>query len=215
MIKFILEHGGRRVTLPVNPGNLTISREGGNENAELVAVGEIAVLRKPRLAKVAISSFFPAGKYPFASEGGTPKENVEFIQAFSGSAKPGRLIVTELGENMQVGVERFEYDRRAGEHEDVYYTLELTEWRPYGAKTLELSEDGELIEQPEERPDEAPKPEAQSYEVSAGDSLWAIARRYGDGDWRALYELNKAVIGGDPGLIKPGQELKLPEDWLK
>jgi len=52
----------------------------------------------------------------------------------------------------------------------------------------------------------------RTYTVASGDSLWAIAaRELGDGNrWRDLYEANRDIIGGDPGLIRPGQVLTIP-----
>jgi hypothetical protein len=46
------------------------------------------------------------------------------------------------------------------------------------------------------------------YTVRSGDTLSGIAERHGI-DWRELYARNKAVIGGDPDLIVPGQRLAL------
>lgn len=48
-----------------------------------------------------------------------------------------------------------------------------------------------------------------SYTVKGGDTLSSIASKHGT-DWQTLYNLNKAVIGGDPNKIFPGQVLKLP-----
>jgi nucleoid-associated protein YgaU len=51
--------------------------------------------------------------------------------------------------------------------------------------------------------------------VAAGDTLGAIALQYYGSavkeKWMAIYEANKAVIGDNPNLIKPGQVLKIPE----
>jgi nucleoid-associated protein YgaU len=70
----------------------------------------------------------------------------------------------------------------------------------------------------ESRPQDGPS----AYEVQRGDSLWRIARRLLETrgsaisgsditlTWRAIYDLNKAVIGDDPNLIHPGQVLELP-----
>ncbi len=62
----------------------------------------------------------------------------------------------------------------------------------------------------------APKPapaEARTYTVVKGDSLSKIAKSlYGNAvKWKAIYEANKATIGGNPDLIKPGQVLTIPE----
>ncbi|MFF4369362.1 peptidoglycan DD-metalloendopeptidase family protein [Streptomyces sp. NPDC001594] len=53
-----------------------------------------------------------------------------------------------------------------------------------------------------------------TYAVRSGDTLQGISVRHGGdggaGDWRALYEANKPVIGADPDVILPGQVLKVP-----
>ncbi|MFC9847206.1 transglycosylase family protein [Streptomyces sp. NPDC060223] len=46
------------------------------------------------------------------------------------------------------------------------------------------------------------------YTVRSGDTLSAIAASHGT-TWRKIYAANKAVIGGDPDLIVPGQRLDL------
>jgi nucleoid-associated protein YgaU len=46
------------------------------------------------------------------------------------------------------------------------------------------------------------------YTVREGDTLSKIAARHGT-TWQRLYAANKAVIGGDPDLIVPGQQLDL------
>ncbi len=52
----------------------------------------------------------------------------------------------------------------------------------------------------------------KTYTVKAGDSLSKIAKEvYGDaGKWKQIYEANKALIGNNPDLIKPGQVLTIP-----
>ncbi|MFG2454940.1 transglycosylase family protein [Streptomyces sp. NPDC048512] len=46
------------------------------------------------------------------------------------------------------------------------------------------------------------------YTVRDGDTLSVIAARHGT-TWRKIYAANKAVIGGDPDLIVPGQRLDI------
>lgn len=46
------------------------------------------------------------------------------------------------------------------------------------------------------------------YTVREGDTLSGIAAQHGT-TWRKVYAANKAVIGGDPDLIMPGQQLDL------
>ncbi|MEU1968525.1 transglycosylase family protein [Micromonospora sediminicola] len=51
---------------------------------------------------------------------------------------------------------------------------------------------------------------AGTYRVRSGDTLSGIAvAAHVAGGWRALHERNRAVVGDDPGLIFPGQRLRL------
>ncbi len=59
-------------------------------------------------------------------------------------------------------------------------------------------------------PPPPPASGGRTYTVQPGDSLSAIAARFGLADWRPLYEANTAVIGDNPDLIYPGQVLVLP-----
>jgi nucleoid-associated protein YgaU len=48
--------------------------------------------------------------------------------------------------------------------------------------------------------------------VQSGDSLSKIAKKhYGDANaWKKIYEANKATIGENPDLIRPGQRFVIP-----
>ena len=53
------------------------------------------------------------------------------------------------------------------------------------------------------------EPEAEEYEVQAGDNLSNIGKKFGV-SWQKIYEANKDVIS-NPDLIKPGWHLKIPK----
>ena len=60
-------------------------------------------------------------------------------------------------------------------------------------------------------PASTPAPTQHTYTVQAGDNLTRIATRfYGNTNWSRIYEANKAVIGGNPNLIRPGQVIVIP-----
>jgi len=55
--------------------------------------------------------------------------------------------------------------------------------------------------------------EVKKHTVVAGDTLSGIAKKYYDdaGKYLKIYEANKDVIGDNPDMIKPGQELVIPK----
>jgi nucleoid-associated protein YgaU len=61
----------------------------------------------------------------------------------------------------------------------------------------------------------APKRIKADHTVAVGDSLRLIALKYygpgGQENWKVIYDANKAVIGENPYILKPGQVLKIPE----
>jgi nucleoid-associated protein YgaU len=54
------------------------------------------------------------------------------------------------------------------------------------------------------------KATGKTYVIKSGDTLSKIAAGNSvKGGWRALYQLNKSVVGADPNLIFPGQKIAL------
>ncbi|MFF6781832.1 transglycosylase SLT domain-containing protein [Streptomyces sp. NPDC012510] len=65
---------------------------------------------------------------------------------------------------------------------------------------------------PQSAPQSAPAAAAKSvtHTVVSGDTLSSIARKHGtSGGWQRLYKDNRAAVGDDPGLIRPGLKLKV------
>jgi LysM domain len=73
---------------------------------------------------------------------------------------------------------------------------------------------------PQAHPGDVTKPRAAAeVVVRSGDSLWSLAEarlpasapaEEVDRAWRGIYAANRAEIGPDPGLIRPGQRLRMP-----
>lgn len=54
---------------------------------------------------------------------------------------------------------------------------------------------------------------ADNYVVQSGDNLWNISKDHlgGGQNWHAIYDQNAHVIGSNPDLIHPGQNLAIPD----
>ncbi|MCD6424975.1 MAG: LysM peptidoglycan-binding domain-containing protein [Anaerolineales bacterium] len=55
--------------------------------------------------------------------------------------------------------------------------------------------------------------EVKKHTVVSGETLSSISKKYYDdiGKYMKIYEANKDLIGDNPDLIKPGQELVIPK----
>ena len=70
---------------------------------------------------------------------------------------------------------------------------------------------GQVLDVPGGSAAPAPAPSVKTYTVRSDDNLSSIAAKYGL-TWQQVYNYgnNKAVIGGNPDLIKVGQVLQIP-----
>jgi nucleoid-associated protein YgaU len=60
------------------------------------------------------------------------------------------------------------------------------------------------------RPTGTVRADGRHHVVRSGDTLSSIATRYTvAGGWQTVYQLNKAQVGANPNLIRPGQRLAL------
>lgn len=217
---YLITAGGVKLPIPVLPDKLKVSSPGKNKTDTVLGLGEVLLLRKKGLRTLAWDSHFPAHPAPYVTGGlssavPAPMELVKAIQTARDTVEPlwFRLLGADLDMNTKVGVGDFSYEERGGEVGDIYYSIELTEWKDHSARRLVLSGGAvntKAVEAPAERSG-TPGPAPRSYTVAAGDSLWSVARRtYGDGAaWKQLYEANKEAIGANPNLIYAGQVLTL------
>lgn len=72
LIYFVAD--GNFVPLSVNPEMLPIEREGSNETTDIVGIGEVNLLRLPKLRTCTLESYFPA-MGALGSFGGTKAYN--------------------------------------------------------------------------------------------------------------------------------------------
>lgn len=139
-IGIFIEYGGRVVQIPVNPSKFTVSTEGNNATTEIITLGEIVLPKKQKLSSITWESFFPhEAWFPAVRTKGSFESAqfyLDFIEKIRDDCKPCHLTVTGIGYDDKVVVDSFEYYHQGGDHEDTYYSITFTQYRPYTISVL-------------------------------------------------------------------------------
>jgi nucleoid-associated protein YgaU len=221
---YLIDAGTGFLHLPVNPSEVTISRDKMLETLTILNLGEADFTVGEKLKEISFSSFFPRDydTYCQYAEIPDPQEAMNTLTLWTHSRRPVRLIITETIINTLVLVTAHVSQFKGGEPGDVYFDFTARTWRQVGVRTAPLVPAGLLatesrpdmetvsVEARGLRPDQ--RPQALTYTVLPGDSLWEIAgRMLGDSSrWEDIYELNRGLIGANPSVIVPGMVLALP-----
>lgn len=143
-IEIYFEYEGTIFKLPVTPEEIKLQRSGNNEIVEVVGLGEINQLKKPKLSKIEIESFFPSSKdASYVLTKGKFKNADYYIKTFEKimkAKKPLRLIVSDTRINLMVSIESFDYWIGPGDAKDVYFKLSMLEYREHKVKEVKLVE---------------------------------------------------------------------------
>ncbi|EHQ92133.1 LysM peptidoglycan-binding domain-containing protein [Desulfosporosinus youngiae] len=207
------------IELPVMPSALEIGEGGNNKTYDVVALGEINVIKNPKLSEYAFSSFFPAQRYPFVTVSPLllPYEYVKRILKWMESKEPIRFVfISETFDiNTLASIEGFDWKESAGSG-DIDYTLKLKRYTPYSARravvaqtmTIASVSTQAIQSQPPARPNEQPPP--KTYTLAAGDTLWAVAQKQlgNGGRWPELQSLN-GISDAEIKRLQVGRVIKL------
>lgn len=141
------------IRLPFNPEELPVEKDGDNGEYNVLGIGPIMMPRIPKLRVVTISSFFPGRSFPgvLTSGGFQPPEfYIQFFQSAMDDRAPILYTPARYYEDgtpfmtsdtgFQVLVTQFTYTEKGGETGDFYYDLELTEYRDYSPKELQIQQ---------------------------------------------------------------------------
>ena len=216
MLQIWLKGGGSRIRIPVVPAEYTVTSEQDNTSVTVCNLGEVTLRGKRKLQQISFSSFFPR-QYDSGYCDVRSKSPITMVKKVEKMKRAGsvKLIITGVL-SMKVTIESFEWGENDGTG-DISYTLSMKEYR-----TVSIPASVLVKEQPAQPAaagsdggtsgrDQPETTGTQSYTVKSGDSLSAIARKLtGSTNWQTIYEQNKAVIGSNPNMIKPGQVLTKP-----
>ena len=196
------------LTFPVPPQQFTISSGKKVETKTLLTLGEVDFGGGAKVAEIQFATFFPASydpHYCVVTELPDPRQAVETLTRYAEQEVPIRLIVEDSSLNMMVRLADLKTELKGGEPGDYYVEMTFRRWtvvKPVKATAAS----------PAAPAREAPRPQAKSYTIKAGDTLSLIARRvYGDSSkWRTIYNANKALIGPNPNTLPAGKTLTIP-----
>ena len=212
------------VEFPV-PSKLTVKVKNKNKTLVLLNEGEINFLRTPGLTEIVVPFDFPmltGSRSPDYYLGvleklKTEKRHTQFILVRR--SPNGRAL---FDTNIQVSCEDYNVTEDGKNGLDVSVDVSLKQWRDYGTKTVTVQESPAPAQstsapsQPqtvavEKERDTSTAPQAKTYTVKKGDTLWAIAKKYyGAGaQYSKIYEANTDKIS-NPNLIYVGQVLTIP-----
>lgn len=140
------------IQFPVNPQELSVTYGGDNTNYNIIGKGEVIIPRRPKLATVEVSSFFPRNSYmsgTVADSWYKPEDYVRFIKTLQERRQVFQFIVNRwdsdspmFDSSFSAVVQDFTITDRGGESGDVYFTLTVSEYRDTMPQRVEkVSED--------------------------------------------------------------------------
>ena len=230
-IYITLQYGKNLMKFPINPEDLPKEIPSASETVEIEGIGEVGIPCKPGLAKISISSFFwhqwnmiPSSTY------------VAWLEKWQKSGKPATLLVTRLNYSMKVTCESFKHYIKAGEEKDVYFELELQEYREYGARYLNKPNNSSLLQKVQDMAGlatppvliEIPRPARGTTLKDVVSNVFKVIPKYNTlcaitkkltgstAKWKELYDENKKMLGDiftDGESIPSGSELRVPDGW--
>lgn len=210
------------VLLPIPPEKLSLKIKNKNKTMVLINEGEINFLKEAGLTEVEFDVLIPSVQYSFANYEDGFKSPAYFLNHFESlkvSKKPFQFIVVRkmpdgklmFNTNMTVSMESYDIVEQVNEGFDLKVSFKLKQYRPFGTKTMKVSNNIASVETVRETiTSPAPKQET-TYTVQKGDTLWSIARKlYGDGSkYVKIYAANKDKII-NPNSVEVGQVLTIP-----
>ncbi|RXI38725.1 LysM domain-containing protein [Clostridium tetani] len=215
-----INNGEEGFILPVLPEKIEFEEDGDNKTFDIINLGEINTINKPKLTKISFESFFPKVKGPYVSSEQLFEPNFYINKIREWREKEQKIRFIFTGSPLEINdlftIENFKISENGGEVGDIYYSIDIKKYKSYGAKKVVIikpknnNATKKVAKINKKPPRPAEKPKVKTHTVVRGDTLWHIAKRYlGNGvRWKEIYNLNNDKIK-NPNLIYPGQVFRL------
>lgn len=213
--------------MPETPAKLYLKIKGRNSTISLLNDGEINILKSPGLTEITLPLTLPmltAANPPdyyleLLEKAKIEKTTTQFI--LTRETPSGKLL---FDTNIKISVEDYKIDENAKNGLDLSVDVNLKQYRDYGTTLFTINESNTDTSQNDvsnsetvtvniaKERDSTNAPQAATYTVKQGDTLWAISKTYlGDGaKYNLIYEANKDKIS-NPNIIYTGQVLTIPQ----
>lgn len=210
-----INDGEEGFRIPVNPSEIEIKGQGQGNTFNIIKLGEINVIKEPKLTEISFESFFPAQRYPFVVGEVLlpPARYVEFIERWKNEKQVVRLIITNgaIDINMLTSIEEFTWREKAGSIGDIEYKLSLKKYVHYAPKKVivKATTNQVTVQKKQTRPDTKPQPKV--HVLKSGETLWALAQKYlGNGArWREIANLN-GIKDSQVRRLPVGMKIQIP-----
>lgn len=214
------------VLLPITPSNITMKIKNQNHTISLIDGSEINILESAGLTEIDFTFIIPQiTKYPFARYQNNEFKDVLYytskLESLKVNKQPFQFKVIRRSPNggnlydtnMTVSIEDYDIVDDVDNGFDVSVKVKLKQYIPYKTKKLVLasnksSSSSNTVAVNTTPPRTTTKTIPDTYVVKAGDTLWAIAKKYlGNGQkYKEIAKLNNIK---NPNLIYPNQVLRL------
>ncbi len=217
--------------IPIPPKELVTTINGKNETMDLLGKGEVNIIKPAGLTDVAFKFLLPNSDYPFNEsmlfKSKKAKYYIDELEKLKTAKTIFQFIVVRMKPNgqmlamtnMKCTLENYTIEEDADNGFDSYANVSLKQWKPWGAKRIEVKTDKDGVAKvsvKQDRPTDG-KTVATQAKASKGKTLQQIIKKQ-LGNTDNLFQiaaLNKIAV---PAALAVGQVIQLKKEggseWL-
>ena len=217
--------------IPIPPKELVTTINGKNETMDLLGKGEVNIIKPAGLTDVAFKFLLPNSDYPFNEsmlfKSKKAKYYIDELEKLKTTKTVFQFIVVRMKPNgqmlsmtnMKCTLENYTIEEDADNGFDSYANVSLKQWKPWGAKRIEIKTDKDGVAKGSVKQDRSTdgKTVATQAKASKGQTLQQIIKKQ-LGNTDNLFQiaaLNKIAV---PAALAVGQVIQLKKEggseWL-